>query len=157
VPIMHNAIIAESLGKYGIKSVPDLIHEIFTCDDNFNQTNNFLWSVSSVCNMQSAYVRVNSVCVPTCEFGLRVCVCVCVCVRTYQFCLPACLRACVRVCLPILSADSVCRLPACLTILTICPNQNPAHRSPKQSPNPKTQSPMPQHNTTGPNTQHTNP
>ena len=47
VPIMDNTVIAGSLGKYGIKSVPDRIHEIFTCDDNFNQINNFLWSVSS--------------------------------------------------------------------------------------------------------------
>merc|ERR1712046_562570 len=43
IPIMDNAVIAGSLGKYGIKSVPDLIHEIFTCGDNFKQANNFLW------------------------------------------------------------------------------------------------------------------
>merc|ERR1719159_937091 len=43
IPIMDNAVIAGSLGKYGIKSVPDLIHEIFTCGENFKQANNFLW------------------------------------------------------------------------------------------------------------------
>merc|ERR1712232_27400 len=43
VPIMDNAVINGSLGKYGISSVPDLIHEIYTCGPHFKQANNFLW------------------------------------------------------------------------------------------------------------------
>ena len=50
VPIMDNAVIAGSLGNLGIKSVPDLIHEIFTCGDNFKQANNFLWLVCAFHN-----------------------------------------------------------------------------------------------------------
>ena len=41
---MDNAVIATgSLGKLGIQSVPDLIiHESYTCGENFKQANNFL-------------------------------------------------------------------------------------------------------------------
>jgi large subunit ribosomal protein L7e len=31
------------VGKYGISSVPDLIHEIITVGPHFKQANNFLW------------------------------------------------------------------------------------------------------------------
>ncbi len=43
VALSDNRIIAESLGKFGISSIEDLIHEIFTVGPNFKQANNFLW------------------------------------------------------------------------------------------------------------------
>jgi large subunit ribosomal protein L7e len=43
IPLTDNALIAESLGKYGIESIEDLVHEIFTVGPNFKQANNFLW------------------------------------------------------------------------------------------------------------------
>jgi len=43
IPLTDNAIIEESLGKYGIICVEDLIHEIFTVGPNFKQASNFLW------------------------------------------------------------------------------------------------------------------
>ena len=43
IPIQDNAIIEESLGKYGIISVEDLVHEIATVGPNFKAANVFLW------------------------------------------------------------------------------------------------------------------
>ncbi|ONH65806.1 hypothetical protein BON22_4358, partial [Cyberlindnera fabianii] len=43
IPLSENAIIEASLGKYGITSIEDLIHEIYTVGPNFKQANNFLW------------------------------------------------------------------------------------------------------------------
>lgn len=43
IALSDNAIIEESLGKYGIICVEDLIHEIYTVGPNFKQVNNFLW------------------------------------------------------------------------------------------------------------------
>lgn len=43
IALSDNAIIEASLGKYGIASIEDLIHEIFTVGPNFKQANNFLW------------------------------------------------------------------------------------------------------------------
>jgi len=43
IPLTDNALIADALGKYGIESVEDLVHEIFTVGPNFKQANNFLW------------------------------------------------------------------------------------------------------------------
>ncbi|KAG6851266.1 60S ribosomal protein L7 [Arthromyces matolae] len=43
IPLSHNAVIEEALGKYDILSVEDLIHEIFTAGPNFKQASNFLW------------------------------------------------------------------------------------------------------------------
>jgi large subunit ribosomal protein L7e len=43
IPLTDNAIIEEHLGKYGIISIEDLIHEIFTVGPNFKQASNFLW------------------------------------------------------------------------------------------------------------------
>ncbi|OBA13998.1 uncharacterized protein OGAPODRAFT_14987 [Ogataea polymorpha] len=43
IPLSDNAIIEASLGKYGIISIEDLIHEIYTVGPNFKQANNFLW------------------------------------------------------------------------------------------------------------------
>ena len=38
-----NSLIEENLGKYGIISIEDLIHEIYTVGPNFKQASNFLW------------------------------------------------------------------------------------------------------------------
>ncbi|KAK2104321.1 60S ribosomal protein L7 [Saguinus oedipus] len=38
-----NALIARSLGKYGIICMEDLIHEIYTVGKRFKEANNFLW------------------------------------------------------------------------------------------------------------------
>ncbi|XP_013857786.1 large ribosomal subunit protein uL30 [Austrofundulus limnaeus] len=43
IPLVDNALIEKSLGKYGIICVEDLIHEIFTVGKNFKPANNFLW------------------------------------------------------------------------------------------------------------------
>lgn len=41
VPLSDNAIIEANLGKYGILSIDDLIHEIITVGPHFKQANNF--------------------------------------------------------------------------------------------------------------------
>ncbi len=43
IALTDNAIIEESLGKYGIVCMEDLIHEIYTVGPNFKQANSFLW------------------------------------------------------------------------------------------------------------------
>eukprot|EP00003_Mantamonas_plastica_P005849 TRINITY_DN1476_c0_g1_i1.p2 TRINITY_DN1476_c0_g1~~TRINITY_DN1476_c0_g1_i1.p2 ORF type:complete len:250 (-),score=68.88 TRINITY_DN1476_c0_g1_i1:100-849(-) len=43
VPLTHNAIIEEALGKYNIICMEDLIHEIYTVGPNFKKANSFLW------------------------------------------------------------------------------------------------------------------
>ena len=43
IPLSDNAIIEAALGQFGIVSMEDLIHEIFTVGPNFKQANNFLW------------------------------------------------------------------------------------------------------------------
>ncbi|KAI0910316.1 ribosomal protein L30, ferredoxin-like fold domain-containing protein [Ustulina deusta] len=43
IPLTDNAIIEESLGKYGIICIEDLVHEIITVGPNFKQASNFLW------------------------------------------------------------------------------------------------------------------
>ncbi|XP_046855632.1 60S ribosomal protein L7-like [Xenia sp. Carnegie-2017] len=43
IPITDNSLIEESLGKFGIICVEDLIHEIFTIGPHFKEANNFLW------------------------------------------------------------------------------------------------------------------
>merc|ERR1719145_298780 len=43
IPLSDNSIISESLGKYGIHGMEDLIHEIYTTGPHFKQVNNFLW------------------------------------------------------------------------------------------------------------------
>lgn len=40
VPLDNNAVIEESLGKFNILSVEDLVHEIFTAGPNFKQVRN---------------------------------------------------------------------------------------------------------------------
>ena len=37
IPLSNNAVIEETLGKYDILSVEDLVHEIFTAGPNFKQ------------------------------------------------------------------------------------------------------------------------
>jgi large subunit ribosomal protein L7e len=43
IPLTENEIIENSLGKFGIVSIEDLIHEIYTVGPNFKQASNFLW------------------------------------------------------------------------------------------------------------------
>lgn len=43
IALSDNQIIEAALGKYGIVSMEDLIHEIYTVGPNFKQVNNFLW------------------------------------------------------------------------------------------------------------------
>jgi len=43
VPLQSNELIQQNLGKYGILSVEDIIHEIFTVGKYFKEVNNFLW------------------------------------------------------------------------------------------------------------------
>jgi len=43
IPFTSNLVIEEALGKFGIKCVEDLIHEIFICGPHFKEANNFLW------------------------------------------------------------------------------------------------------------------
>jgi large subunit ribosomal protein L7e len=43
IALTDNSIVEESLGKYGIICVEDLIHEIYTVGPNFKQASNFLW------------------------------------------------------------------------------------------------------------------
>jgi large subunit ribosomal protein L7e len=43
IPLTDNAIVEKSLGKFGIASVEDLIHEISTVGAHFKEANNFLW------------------------------------------------------------------------------------------------------------------
>ncbi|KAM7098773.1 large ribosomal subunit protein uL30-like [Molossus nigricans] len=41
--LTDNTLIAQSLGKYGIICMEDLIHEIYTVGKRFKEGNNFLW------------------------------------------------------------------------------------------------------------------
>ncbi|KAI0797989.1 60S ribosomal protein L7 [Abortiporus biennis] len=43
IPLTNNGVIEDTLGKYDILSVEDLVHEIFTAGPNFKQASNFLW------------------------------------------------------------------------------------------------------------------
>jgi len=43
LPLVDNKVIEESLGKYGIICIEDLIHEIYTVGPHFKEANNFLW------------------------------------------------------------------------------------------------------------------
>jgi len=43
IPLTDNALIEEKLGEYGIISIEDLIHEIYTVGPSFKQASNFLW------------------------------------------------------------------------------------------------------------------
>ncbi|KAL0302589.1 UNVERIFIED_CONTAM: 60S ribosomal protein L7-2 [Sesamum angustifolium] len=43
IALTDNSIIEQVLGKYGIISVEDLIHEVLTVGPHFKEANNFLW------------------------------------------------------------------------------------------------------------------
>ena len=43
IALTGNVLIAQSLGKYGIFFMEDLIHEIYTIRKRFKEANNFLW------------------------------------------------------------------------------------------------------------------
>jgi len=43
VPLTDNLIIARQLGRFGIHSIEDLIHEIYTVGPHFKEANAFLW------------------------------------------------------------------------------------------------------------------
>jgi large subunit ribosomal protein L7e len=43
LPIHDNNVIEENLGKFGIRGIEDLIHELVTVGPNFKQANTFLW------------------------------------------------------------------------------------------------------------------
>ncbi|KAF2749566.1 60s ribosomal protein-like protein l7 [Sporormia fimetaria CBS 119925] len=43
IPLTDNEIIEKCLGQFGIVSIEDLIHEIYTVGPNFKQACNFLW------------------------------------------------------------------------------------------------------------------
>lgn len=43
IALTDNHIVQKALGSKGIVCVEDLIHEIFTCGENFKEANNFLW------------------------------------------------------------------------------------------------------------------
>jgi large subunit ribosomal protein L7e len=43
IRIQDNDVIENKLGRYGIRCIEDLIHEIYTCGRNFKRANNFLW------------------------------------------------------------------------------------------------------------------
>lgn len=49
IPLSHNEVISESLGKVGIHGVEDLVHEIYTCGPNFKAATNFLWPFKLSC------------------------------------------------------------------------------------------------------------
>ena len=43
IPLTDNAVIEQKLGKFGIVSIGDLIHEIYTVGPHVKEANNFLW------------------------------------------------------------------------------------------------------------------
>ncbi|BGP26083.1 60S ribosomal protein L7 [Rhodotorula toruloides] len=43
IPLSSNAVIEENLGKYGILSIEDIVHEIATVGPHFKEVSNFLW------------------------------------------------------------------------------------------------------------------
>jgi len=43
LPLVSNDLIEKKLGRYGIKCIEDLIHEIYTVGPNFKYASNFLW------------------------------------------------------------------------------------------------------------------
>merc|ERR1711881_756232 len=43
LPLSSNQIIEENLGKYGVLSIEDIVHEIVTAGPHFKQVANFLW------------------------------------------------------------------------------------------------------------------
>ena len=44
IPLSDNELIQKVLGKFGIYTMEDLVHEIYTVGPHFKQANNFLWT-----------------------------------------------------------------------------------------------------------------
>lgn len=44
IPLSDNKLIEDNLGKFGIISVEDLVHEIYTVGPHFKEANQFLWA-----------------------------------------------------------------------------------------------------------------
>lgn len=49
IAITDNSVIENTLGKFNIICVEDLIHEIFTVGERFKEANNFLWPFKLSC------------------------------------------------------------------------------------------------------------
>lgn len=43
IPLTDNAVVESQLGKHGLVSVEDLIHEVVTVGSHFKAANNFIW------------------------------------------------------------------------------------------------------------------
>eukprot|EP00463_Aulacantha_scolymantha_P005100 TRINITY_DN6370_c0_g1_i1.p2 TRINITY_DN6370_c0_g1~~TRINITY_DN6370_c0_g1_i1.p2 ORF type:complete len:120 (+),score=20.24 TRINITY_DN6370_c0_g1_i1:238-597(+) len=43
IPLSNNQVISETLGKYDVICIEDLIHRIYTVGPHFKECNNFLW------------------------------------------------------------------------------------------------------------------
>ncbi|KDE04682.1 hypothetical protein MVLG_04906 [Microbotryum lychnidis-dioicae p1A1 Lamole] len=43
IPITSNQVVEQALGKYGILTIEDIVHEIVTCGPAFKQVSNALW------------------------------------------------------------------------------------------------------------------
>jgi len=44
IPLTSNEIVEKVLGRFDIKNIEELIHQISTCGPHFKEANNFLWS-----------------------------------------------------------------------------------------------------------------
>lgn len=49
IPIMDSDLIEKHLGRYGIETVEDIVHELFTVGPYFSKTSNFLWPFKLNC------------------------------------------------------------------------------------------------------------
>merc|ERR1712129_464257 len=49
IPIMSSSLIEDNLGRYGIETVEDMVHEISTVGPNFTKVTNFLWPFKLNC------------------------------------------------------------------------------------------------------------
>jgi len=70
VAINDNTVIEQSLGKYGIVCIEDLIHEIYTVGPHFKQANNFLWHFKLSC-AKGGLRKINNHFVEGGDFGNR--------------------------------------------------------------------------------------
>jgi len=43
IPLTNNSLINNTLGRFGVRCIEDVIHEIFTLGNHFKEVNNFLW------------------------------------------------------------------------------------------------------------------
>jgi len=43
IGLADNSIISRHLGKYGVRCMEDVVHELFTCGPHFKEVNHFLW------------------------------------------------------------------------------------------------------------------